>query len=201
MSGERLTLGVSLGGRDNEYVAMSMPKTQRAGRLIEGVGLMRRLWTEHNIDFEGRYYRLESANIEPKPKRPGGIPVVFGAVTDDSLARAGRLADGWMQGARGTPESFGLAWGKVRAAAQAAGRDPAELHSSKLLYVNPSNDAGTASQQLQHYLSFYYGPDYPMENTGLGAPSAIAEKIQAFGHAGSDLVILGLPSPDLEKLE
>jgi hypothetical protein len=70
-----------------------------------------------------------------------------------------------------------------------------------LLYVNPSQDAGSGSQELQHYLSFYYGADYPMENTGLGEPDAIAAKIRGFGDAGSDLVILGLPGPDLEKLE
>lgn len=201
MSGERLTLGVSLGGRDNEYVAMNMPKEQRAGRLVEGVRLMRRLWTESNVDFAGRYYQLEGANIEPKPKRAGGIPVVFGAVTDESLTRAGRMADGWMQGARGTPESFGAAWTKVRDAASEAGRDPAALQSSKLMYVNPVADAETGTEQLQSYLSLYYGPNYPMENTAVGAPETIAAKVKGFGDAGCDLVMMGLPGPDLGKLE
>jgi probable F420-dependent oxidoreductase len=199
MSGERLTLGVSLGGRDNEYVATNMPKAQRVGRLIEGVQLMRRLWSERDVDFKGRYYQLEAANIEPKPQSP--IPVVFGAVTDQSLTRAGRLADGWMQGARGTPENYGRAWTTVRKAAVQAGRDPAQLHSSKLLYVNPSDDTELGTQDLQQYLSFYYGTGYPMENTAVGQPAAIAEKIRAFGDAGAELIVLGLPGPDLEKLE
>ncbi|MGE0059032.1 MAG: LLM class flavin-dependent oxidoreductase [Dehalococcoidia bacterium] len=201
MSGERLTLGVSLGGRDNEYAAMNMPKEQRAGRLVEGVRVMRRLWTETNVDFAGRYYNLEGANIEPKPQRAGGIPVVFGAVTDDSLARAGRMADGWMQGARGTPESFGAAWAKVRDAASAAGRDVSQLQSSKLMYVNPGSDVEAATTQLQDYLTLYYGPNYPMENTAVGPPEAIAAKLKSFGEAGCDLVMMGLPGLDLDKLD
>lgn len=201
MSGGRLTLGVSLGGRDNEYVAMNMPRDQRAGRLVEGVRVLRRLWTESDVDLAGKYYRLEKANIAPKPSRPGGIPIVFGAVSPQSLMRAGRLADGWMQGARGTPESYAEAWRIVREAAKAAGREPDALQASKLLYVNPGKDAAAATDHLQRYLSLYYGPNYPMENTATGEPAMIAAKVRAFGEAGCGLVILGLPGPDIEKLE
>ena len=94
MSGERLTLGVSQGGRDNEFLAATMPKEQRTGRLVEGVRLMRRLWTEKDVTFKGRYYQLDAANIQPKPQRPGGIPLLFGASMEPALKRAGCVADG-----------------------------------------------------------------------------------------------------------
>ena len=201
MSGERLTLGVSQGGRDNEYQATNMPKDQRTGRLVEGVKVMRRLWGEKDVTLEGRYYNLDGANIEPKPQRPGGIPLIFGGSTEPSFKRAGRIADGWMQGARGTPESYAAAWNTVLGGARQAGRDPSTLHSSKLFYVNPGNDAKAASAQLENYLSYYYGPNYPMEHTGFGDPDRIAAKISAFGDAGCELMILGLPGPDLSRLE
>lgn len=201
LSGGRLTLGVSLGGRDNEYLAANMPQGQRAGRLVEGVEVMRRLWTERDVSFSGRYYQLEGANIAPKPRQPGGIPIIFGASTVPSLERAGRLADGWMQGGRGTPEAFAEAWQTVLGAAARAGRDPSLLHSSKLFYVNPGVDAATASRQLERYLALYYGPGYPMEHTAAGAPEQIAARIAKFGEAGCELMILGLPGPDIDKLE
>lgn len=201
LSGGRLTLGVSLGGRDNEYEAASMPKNQRLGRLVEGVRLMRKLWTESDVTFKGRYYQVTGGNISPKPKRAGGLRLVFGAGTDVALERAGRIADGWMQGGRGAPESYATAWGKVKAAAVAAGRDPVELESSKLLYVNPGADEARASSELQQYLALYYGPGYPMEHTGVGSPADIAAKVRAFGEAGCDLVIMGLPGPNIAKLE
>ncbi len=201
LSGGRLTLGVSLGGRDNEYMATGQAKEQRAGRLVEGVEVMRRLWRDDDVDFEGRYYSLQGANIAPKPKRSGGIPVVFGAVTPASLARAGRLGDGWMQGGRGTPESFADSWQQVLHAAEKAGRPAGDLHSSKLFYVNPSSSSNVATREMEEYLSLYYGPNYPMEHTACGPANLIAERISAFGHAGCELVILGLPGPNVEKLE
>ena len=201
MSGERLTLGVSQGGRDNEFLATNMPKEQRTGRLVEGVTVMRRLWSEKNVTFQGRYYHLDAANLEPRPRRPGGIPLIFGGSTEPSFKRAGRLADGWMQGARGTPESFAAAWNTVLGGAHEAGRNASALHSSKLMYVNPGKDAEAASAALEKYLSYYYGPNYPMEHTGFGDPTAIAAKISAFGDAGCELMILGLPGPDTSQLE
>lgn len=201
LSGDRLTLGVSLGGRDNEYLATAMPKEQRAGRLVEGVDVMRRLWSERNVSFAGRYYNLDGANIEPKPRRPGGIPIVFGATTPPSLKRAGRLADGWMQGGRGTAANFAQSWQTVRESAAQAGRDTASLSSSKLLYVNPGADAEDAERELDQYLSLYYGPGYPMQDTACGTPASIATRIVEFGDAGCGLVICGLPGPNIEKLE
>ena len=54
---------------------------------------------------------------------------------------------------------------------------------------------------MENYLSYYYGPNYPMEHTGFGDPADIAAKISAFGDAGCELMILGLPGPDLSHLE
>ena len=67
--------------------------------------------------------------------------------------------------------------------------------------MNPGADAAKASEQLQQYLSLYYGPGYPMENTAFGPPIDIARKVRSFGDAGCGLVIMGLPGPDLAKLE
>lgn len=200
LSGERLTLGVSLGGRDNEYLGMNMPANQRVGRLLEGTQVIRRLLSEDKVNFDGRYYTLQDATINPKPKVPGGIRMPFGASTEASLRRAGRHADGWIQGGRGDPASFGRAWQTVMDSAAVAGRDTAGLINGKLLYGNPGETA-TASAELEAYLSNYYGPGYPMEQTACGSPQQIAERILAYGEAGCQLVMLGLPGADLKRLE
>jgi probable F420-dependent oxidoreductase len=199
LSGGRLSLGVSLGGRDNEYLASNMPKEQRAGRLVEGIDVLRRLWSEKDVTFDGRYYHLDAANIAPKPRTP--IPIILGGSTPPSLARAGRIADGWMQGGRGTPQSFADAWQQVQDSAAKSGRDVSMLQSSKLFYVHPGRHEFSLGKQLETYLSFYYGPNYPMEHTAFGSTQHIVERIQSFADAGCDLMILGLPGPDIEKLE
>src|SRR5215510_6863048 len=59
LSGGRLTLGVSLGGRDYEFSSQGISMTQRVGRLRENLTVMRKLWTERHVTFHGRYYHLD----------------------------------------------------------------------------------------------------------------------------------------------
>ena len=201
LSGERLTLGISQGGRDSDYAAKGVPISQRTGRLVEGMRVMRRLWSESDVTFEGKYYTLDQANISPKPQRPGGIPLLLGSTAEASLKRAGRIADGWVQGGRGTPESFATRWKTVTQAAEEAGRDPSKLTNGKLLYTNPGPNRAQAEEELERNLATYYGPGYPMDQTACGTPAEIADRITSFGEAGCDLLMLGLPGPDLAKLE
>ena len=67
LSGGRLTLGISIGGTEAEYRSLGVPMNQRVGRLTESADLMRRLWSEDDVSFEGRYFQVEHANLRPTP--------------------------------------------------------------------------------------------------------------------------------------
>lgn len=203
MAGGRLTLGVALGGRDEEYVAMNMPKRQRAGRLEEGMTVLRKLWTETDVTFHGRYYDLEHANVTPKPSRPGGIPVGVGANAEPAIRRAGRIADGWIAGGTGTPERFARGWQMAQEGAREAGRDPSTLANWKLLYVNVDDDRERAGRELQAYMDAYYGAGFhALEGeTAFGAPQQVAQEVRAYAEVGCQTVMLGLPSFDVAKLD
>lgn len=121
----RFRLGVGLGWNAVEYEALGKDFTDRGRRITEQVALLRRLWTERSVTFHGRYESVTSAGLAPPPvQRP--IPIWFGAASPPALARAGRLADGWFPQARPGPR-LDEAIAVVRAAAEAAGRDPASL--------------------------------------------------------------------------
>jgi len=79
LSGGRLILGLSLGGRDNEFGPLGVPVKQRVGRLREGLAVMRKLWTEQNVTFHGRYYNMDNVNMEPKPVQKPTIPIIMAA--------------------------------------------------------------------------------------------------------------------------
>lgn len=122
LSGGRLRLGVGLGWNPVEYEALDKDFANRASRITEQVELMRRLWTEESVTFEGRYERTNGVGILPMPvQRP--IPVWFGAVADSALRRVGRVADGWFPlGLHG--DALNRANDVVQTAAAEAGRGP-----------------------------------------------------------------------------
>ena len=121
----RFRLGVGLGWNAVEYQALGKDFSNRGRRLDEQVILLRRLWTEQTVTFEGSYEQVTGAGLAPPPiQRP--IPVWFGASSSPAYRRAGRLADGWFPQMAPGP-SFDKAKREVEEAARDAGRDPAAL--------------------------------------------------------------------------
>lgn len=125
LSGGRLRLGVGIGWNAVEYEALGEDFNNRGKRSEEQIELMRRLWTEQTVTFEGRFHRVTGAGLAPLPvQRP--IPVWIGAASKRGYARAGRLADGWFPQMRPGPE-LDEARSVVERAAVEAGRDPAAI--------------------------------------------------------------------------
>jgi probable F420-dependent oxidoreductase len=122
LSGGRLRLGVGLGWNRLEYEALSKDFSNRATRIVEQVELLRRLFTEESVTFEGRYEQFHGVGILPMPiQRP--IPIWFGGLAPAALRRIGRLADGWFPLVRFGPE-LEAAVEVVQEAATEAGRGP-----------------------------------------------------------------------------
>lgn len=125
LSEGRLRLGVGLGWNQVEYEALGQDFGTRGRRMEEQVGLLRRLWTEPSITFEGAFDKVTGAGLAPLPvQRP--IPVWFGAQSPRAYRRAGRLADGWFPQVSPGPE-LEEAKAIVEGAAVEAGRDPGSL--------------------------------------------------------------------------
>ncbi|OBI40988.1 LLM class F420-dependent oxidoreductase [Mycobacterium sp. E796] len=117
----RFRLGIGLGWNDVEFEALGETFTNRGRRSEEQVEVMRKLWTERSVTFNGRYHMVTGAGLAPMPtQRP--IPVWFGAASDRAYERAGRLSDGWFPMMEPGP-GLDYAREQVRRAATAAGRD------------------------------------------------------------------------------
>ena len=94
LSGDRLRLGVGTGWNTVEYEALGVPFAGRGRREEEQIELMRRLWTEEVVNFDGAMHTVTAASINPRPSRP--VPVWLGGTAPAVLARCGRIGDGWM---------------------------------------------------------------------------------------------------------
>ena len=97
LSGGRLRLGIGIGWNQVELEGMGMRFNNRGRRSEEQINLMRALWTQELVDFDGQYHQLRQTGINPLPlQRP--IPVWLGGYADVTLRRAARLADGMLPG-------------------------------------------------------------------------------------------------------
>lgn len=126
LSGGRLRLGVGVGGSAAEYQALGEDFHTRGARCEEQLRLLRRLWNEPVVDFEGRWHRVNGAGLVPLPTR--SIPIWIGAAGLPGARirrRIGKQADGWF--ALCSPEDFDGLKADIDAAARAADRDPAAI--------------------------------------------------------------------------
>lgn len=125
LSGGRFRLGIGVGWNAVEYEALGEDFGNRGKRSAEQIELLRRLWTEQTVTFDGEFHTVTGAGIAPLPvQRP--IPVWVGAASPPGYKRAGRIADGWFP-MTGPGQALDDARGVVESAAVEAGRDPATI--------------------------------------------------------------------------
>ena len=125
LTGGRLRLGIGIGWNEVEYEALGQSFTNRGRRSEEQIELLRLLWTQESVDFNGRYHKVTNAGINPLPvQRP--IPIWLGGGEERVIRRIGKMADGWFP--QFQPDSAGQEKiNEMREHATKAGRDPKSI--------------------------------------------------------------------------
>jgi coenzyme F420-dependent glucose-6-phosphate dehydrogenase len=135
----RVFLGVGSGEAMNETPATGAEwpgAKERRMRLAEAVNLIRLLWSEERVTFEGEYYRTANATIYDKPDQP---PPIYMAASGPLAAKlAGRAGDGYISTSGKKPELYSELLANLEEGAEAAGRDPASIR--KLIEIKVSYD-------------------------------------------------------------
>ena len=197
LSGGRLALGVSLGGRPEEYAAVGVPMNRRVTVFRESVAVIRQLLAGTAVNHQGQFVRLEKATVRPAAQ----VPLYVGGHAEGALRRAGAMADGWIMSPFGTVRDFPRLWGVVQVAARAAGRNPDALVAGRLLYVAVDDDRGRAREALRAFLHGYYGPRFDVDQHAIfGPPAEVAARLVEHVQAGITKLMLGVPSLDLPHL-
>ena len=96
LSGGNHVVGIGVGYREAEFDAFNVPLKQRVARLTESVEIMRRLWTEERITYEGTIFRIDDLGVGLRPLRAGGPPIWIAGVVDAAVKRAARIGDAWL---------------------------------------------------------------------------------------------------------
>ncbi len=144
LTGGNFRLGVGLGWNPVEYEALGKEFSNRGARIVDQVTLLRRLWTETSVTYDGEDERVIGAGLLPAPiQRP--IPIWFGASTERALRRAGQLADGWFPQAPPGPK-LDRARSIIEQAASEFGRDPSALGMEGRVSWRPGGTAQLTEQ-------------------------------------------------------
>ncbi len=122
LSQGKLRLGVGIGWNPIEFAALSIPFQDRARRFEEQIELMRRLWSERVVSFEGQFHTVKAAGINSRPVQQP-IPIWIGASAEAAVKRATKIADGFLP-LRAFEGGWQSTMDKVHAWLQEAGRDP-----------------------------------------------------------------------------
>ena len=105
LSGGRVDFGIGIGWLKEEFNALGVPWTDRAGRTEECIGVMKTLWCDELSSFQGKYFSFEAAYQNPKPVQRPHPPLIFGGESRAALKRVATLGQGWFT-FNVTPESL-----------------------------------------------------------------------------------------------
>jgi probable F420-dependent oxidoreductase len=203
LSDGRVEIGVATGGRGRPFGAFGVDDDRPVARFNEALALMKACWTQREINFDGRLWKLHGASMEPKPVQSPYPPVWFGGSVPAGIRRAVCHGDGFMGAGSQTTDRFADQVAVVREQLSAQGRDPATFRIGKRLYVHVDDDAVRGRRRLMDALEAHYGRGGWSEHIVAGPPGECIAGIAAVAEAGAQLVMLNplVEEPDqLERL-
>lgn len=171
MNNGRSFFSFGLGYRQQELDAFGLSKTQRFRRFVEGVEIVKRLWTEDHVWFQGREFFLRDVTIAPKPLQKPRPPIWIAANGDKGVRRAARIGDGWLIGPHSAIEELEGQVRLFRDAWKDAGKpvEEASLVIIRECFVSPSREeavekARPCLEKLYRDIYVKWGQDEAMAN-------------------------------------
>ena len=202
LSGGRLTVGVGLGGNPKIYPAFGLLAARRAARFAEGLRLMKRLWTEERVTFDGEFFKLQNASMQPKPLQKHHPPLWFGGHHPNALKRAVELGDGFIGAGSLSTAGFLEEVALLRRLLKDAGRDPASLPLGKRVYIAVDEDRARAGRRLAEWFGAFYGkPELATEVCVWGGPEECVDRLEEIVAAGVGFLMLNPVFDEMEHLE
>ncbi|HEY7059885.1 MAG TPA: LLM class flavin-dependent oxidoreductase [Chloroflexota bacterium] len=203
MSRGRVEVGIGTGGGGRPFGAFEVAPDTVVARFTEGLRLMKALWMEPAVTFEGRFWQLEHAAMEPKPFQQPHPPIWFGGHHPAALRRAVRHGDGFFGAGSSMTAQFAEQVQQIRDALAAARRDAAPFRIAKRVYIAVDDDGDRARRRLDQALAQVYGRSGLPQWGAAGTPAACAEALRAVAAAGADLIQLTPlfdPAEQMERL-
>jgi len=198
ITGGRFLLGVGLGYRAEEFAVSGVPMAERVSRLTEGVEIIRRLWSEDRVTHRGRHWQLDAVGVRPRPTQQPRPPILVGSQVPAGIARAARIADGWLAVSIPTVDEFAAEAAAFAAARSAAGLPP-DAHVCRLLEVVCAPDEDTAIRRAAPFLLEKFSAYKSWGLAGVAIDPAAPPEVQ-MRRLAANRFALGSPAQVVEAL-
>lgn len=209
VSNGRVILGVGIASKtpavEKEFNACGVSFRQRVSIFEECVTVMRKLWTEPEVTFNGRHFQLDGVSLGLRPVQKDGIPIWMAASAEKPQRRMLQIGDGWFPNST-SPEAFTQGWQQIESLAKETGTDAGRLHKALYTTLNINDDKAQADKEMRAFIEGYY--NMPFENMArsqsvfTGDVQEARDWLQGFIDAGVQTIVIRFGGPDqLGQLE
>lgn len=191
LSGGRTEIGVGAGGKGRPFAAFGVDPARYLSRFAEGLELMKALWSQPRVTFDGEFWQLRDAAIAPPPAQRPHPPIWFGGHAPAALRRAVAMGDGFF-GAGSTPTAaFAEEVRIVREALAQTGRPADGFPIAKRVYIAVDDDADRARTRVNAELERLYGRrSADIEAAAVaGTPAECLRAVREVASAGAELIL------------
>lgn len=188
-----------LGYRDDELNAFELTREQRFRRFVEGIEIIKRLWTEDHVSYEGKEFKIKDVSVDPKPLQKPRPPIWIAANSDAAVERAARIGDGWIIGPHSAIEELERQMSLFRKAWAAAGKqERPDIPIIREAFVARSRKE--AVEKAQPCLEELYRSIYIKwkQNEAMSDPDELS---WAFDRLAQHRFVLGSPQECIDQIQ
>ncbi len=206
LSRGRLVLGAGMGGVGMQFEQYGVSSDRIVARFLEGLDIIKRLWSEPSVTYDGDFWHTKELSMEPKPRQRPHPPIWFGARHPDAIRRSVRYGDGWIGSATPTLADFREDVGRIERFLEEEERERSDFTIAKQFRLAVDANIERAEGRMHHQLNeIYYKwartsniAVREKENPIFGSAEQCAERISDFVSAGADVIIL---QPMFDQIE
>ncbi len=192
-SGGRFELGVGVGGENaREFEACGVPVNERGARTNEALDVLRRLWTETDVAYDGRFNHFSGVTIAPPPVQKPHPAIWISGRKEAAMKRTARYGDGWLP-YMFTPEMLASSLTRIAELRAETDRATDPVRAGLFVFFCVHEDGATARQMAVARLSKQYAQDFSgiAERYALvGTPDEVRARLREFVDAGARTVVV-----------
>jgi len=203
VSGGRVILGSGIASKtpavEKEFNACGVSFRHRVSIFEECVTIMKKLWAEPEVNFQGRHFQLDGVSLGLKPVQRNGVPIWMAASAEKPQRRMLKMGDGWFPNAT-SPAEYTNGWQQIESLAKDSGDDADRLHKALYTTLNINEDPAKADKEMREFIEGYYNmPFETMARTQSVFTGNIQDAIgwlQGFVDVGVETIVIRFGGPD-----